>query len=70
MNEQSQESPEVASVAPLAAHPPGVPQTGNEAVDEVLAEVVAVADQPVQEHVAVFEQAHERLRSALDSPGE
>lgn len=70
MNEESQEPTGVATAAPLAAHPPGVPQTGNSAVDEVLAEVVAVADRPVQEHVAVFERAQERLRSALDAPGE
>lgn len=48
--------------------PRGVPQTGNAAVDAILTEVVGVASQPVAEHVAVFERAHERLRAALDSP--
>ncbi len=33
---------------------------------EVVASVEALEGQPVEEHVAVFEQAHERLRRALD----
>ena len=36
--------------------------TGVESVDRVLAEVSALADAPVAEHVAVFERAHEQLR--------
>lgn len=44
------------------------PATGVAAVDEVLVSVQALDDRPVEEHVAVFEQAHERLRRALD-PG-
>ena len=44
------------------------PATGVPAVDDVLASVQALDDRPVEEHVAVFEQAHERLRRALD-PG-
>lgn len=42
--------------------------TGTRAVDDVLASVQALDGRPVEEHVAVFEQAHERLRRALD-PG-
>ena len=42
--------------------------TGVPAVDDVLASVQALDGRPVEEHVAVFEQAHERLRRALD-PG-
>jgi hypothetical protein len=42
--------------------------TGVPAVDEVLATVQELEGRPVDEHVAVFEQAHERLRRALD-PG-
>jgi len=49
------------------ALPPGVPSTGNAAVDAVLAAVVAVAEEPVGAHVPVFERAHEQLRAALDS---
>ncbi|MEO5665776.1 MAG: hypothetical protein ABIR39_21105 [Nocardioides sp.] len=44
------------------------PSTGVAAVDAVLASVQAVDDRPVAEHVAVFEQAHDQLRRALD-PG-
>ena len=42
--------------------------TGVTAVDDVLAAVEALDGRPVEDHVAVFEQAHERLRRALD-PG-
>ena len=42
--------------------------TGLAAVDDVLASVRELDGRPVEEHVAVFEQAHERLRRALD-PG-
>jgi len=42
--------------------------TGNPAVDEVLASLEGLAERPVDEHVAVFERAHEQLRSALDGP--
>jgi hypothetical protein len=54
-------------------HAPGIPpqpdveSTGIEAVDRVLAEVAAVANAPVAEHVQVFERAHEQLRRALDA---
>jgi hypothetical protein len=46
------------------------PRTGIPAVDAVLDDVDALADRPVEEHVAVFEQAHERLRRALDASPE
>lgn len=41
--------------------------TGVASVDQVLAEVAAVADAPVSDHVAVFERAHDQLRRALDA---
>ncbi|WP_210651774.1 hypothetical protein [Nocardioides sp. SYSU D00065] len=44
-----------------------VERTGVTAVDAVLAEVAALADAPVADHVAVFERAHEQLRRALDA---
>lgn len=44
--------------------------TGVEAVDRVLAEVAALADAPVDQHVPVFERAHDRLRRALDAQPE
>ena len=41
-------------------------RTGVEEVDDVLASVEDLDDTPVDEHVAVFESAHDRLRGALD----
>jgi len=41
-------------------------RTGVEEVDAVLESVEALDQQDVAEHPAVFEAAHERLRSALD----
>lgn len=40
--------------------------TGVEAVDRVLAEVAALSESPVDQHVQVFERAHDQLRRALD----
>jgi len=39
--------------------------TGHVQVDEVLQSMADLADRPLDEHVAVFEQAHQTLRSAL-----
>jgi len=50
---------------PTAASP-----TGVVAVDAVLKAVDAVSDRPLEEHVAVFESAHEQLRRALDAAPE
>lgn len=44
--------------------------TGVAEVDAVLASLDGLADQPVAEHVTVFEQAHDRLRRALDAPSD
>ena len=44
--------------------------TGVAEVDAVLASLDGLADRPVAEHVAVFEQAHDRLRRALDAPAD
>lgn len=41
--------------------------TGVDAVDRVLADVAAAVGSPLNEHVRVFEQAHEQLRRALDA---
>jgi len=40
--------------------------TGLASVDTVVRSVEALEDRPVDEHVAVFENAHEQLRRALD----
>lgn len=42
------------------------PSTGNETVDGVIAAVESLDDRPLEEHVGVFEQAHDQLRAALD----
>ena len=41
--------------------------TGMESVDAVLDLVAGLEGRPLSEHVAVFEDAHARLRSALDA---
>jgi len=44
--------------------------TGVAGVDAVVEAVAALEDRPVEEHVVVFERAHEQLRRALDdAPG-
>jgi len=53
----------------MTEHIPETEQrTGVEEVDAVLASLQGLDDSPVEEHPAVFERAHERLRQALDSP--
>ena len=44
--------------------------TGHPAVDEVLASLDDLESRPADEHVAVFESAHERLRAALSGAGD
>lgn len=44
--------------------------TGNAAVDEVLRSMQGLQQRPVEEHVAVFEAAHEKLRAALANAGD
>lgn len=39
--------------------------TGNPTVDAVLESLTELDDKPVEEHVAVFEGAHDALRGAL-----
>ena len=42
-------------------------RTGMDGVDAVIAAVEGLDERPIEEHVGVFEQAHEQLRRALDS---
>lgn len=44
--------------------------TGDPAVDEVLRTMQGLQGRPVDEHVAVFEAAHEKLRAALAQAGD
>jgi hypothetical protein len=43
--------------------------TGHPDVDAVVASLEELDGRPVAEHVAVFESAHDRLRSALAEAG-
>ncbi len=61
----TQSDPETTPSLDTVAEP-----TGNAGVDAAVADVLAVTDRPVGEHVAVFELAHERLRAVLTSPGD
>lgn len=45
-------------------------RTGVPALDSVLDSVAALEDRPLEDHVAAFESAHERLRQALDASPE
>jgi hypothetical protein len=44
--------------------------TGHPAVDEVLRSLDVLGGRPVDEHVAVFEDAHEQLRRTLSGAGD
>lgn len=62
-------SEEQAGIEPGSAEPVApAPETGHGAVDGVIASLAGLAELPVDEHVAVFEHAHEQLRGALDAP--
>lgn len=54
----------------LVASQGSVVETGHPAVDEVLRSLDALDAQPVDGHVAVFEQAHEQLRRTLSGAGD
>jgi hypothetical protein len=66
------EDPEFPGPAEDPAEPETVPpepervRTGAPEVDQVIAAVEELEERPIEEHVAVFETAHERLRRALD----
>jgi hypothetical protein len=62
-------SEEVSVEQPTTAHPTGHP-TGHAGVDEVLASLADLETRPAAEHVAVFENAQERLRAALSEAGD
>ena len=42
-------------------------RTGVDSVDAVIAAVEELEERPIEEHVGVFETAHEQLRRALDA---
>lgn len=41
------------------------PTTGHPQVDAVISAMQGLTERPLEEHVAVFEQAHQTLRGAL-----
>ena len=63
------ESQELSSERPVAQAPP----TGDARVDEAVAQLSRLQGQAAQEHVAILEEVHGRLRDLLDelaeSPG-
>ena len=65
---EEQATPEVTEDAEQTADEPI--RTGVERVDAVVDAVAGLEDRPVDEHVAVFESAHDELRRTLDSQSE
>lgn len=67
------EHPDVPDPVEDPGAPEGVPpepervRTGVEHVDEVIAAVEELEERPIEEHVGVFETAHDQLRRALDA---
>jgi len=49
---------------------PAPVSTGHPAVDEVLRSLDELDGRPVDEHVAAFEEAHDKLRRALSDAGD
>jgi hypothetical protein len=45
--------------------PTSRPHTGEQAVDEALRRLDELAERPVAEHVAVFDDSHRQLQDAL-----
>lgn len=42
-------------------------RTGVDSVDQVITAVGELGERPIEEHVGVFETAHDQLRRALDA---
>lgn len=55
------------SQSPESPAPEQPLRTGEERVDDVIAAVEQLEERPLEEHVGVFEHAHEELRRALDA---
>jgi hypothetical protein len=68
------ETPDGDAVAELQAEVSDAPEegvtTGVQVVDDVLGTLEGLGDLPVEEHLPIFEAAHEQLRGALDTPGD
>lgn len=59
-----------ASTDPTDGERPAPASTGHPAVDEVVRSLGELDGRPVDEHVAAFEEAHDRLRRALSDAGD
>lgn len=68
--DQSGPDESASADAPVADDDTPFQSTGHPAVDEVLRSLDALDGRPVDEHVGVFEKAHEDLRRALSDAGE
>jgi hypothetical protein len=67
MSEQAEHPADAAGASPEEAV--AVESTGHVSVDAVLRSLDDLDDRPVEEHVTVFESAHETLRAALTDAG-
>jgi hypothetical protein len=67
VSEQPERQP---TVAPTDPEDRADARTGDDQVDAALAPLAALDELPVDEHVAVLEQAHAALREALSRPAE
>ena len=55
---------------PASAEEPGLQATEHPEVDAALASLETLPDLPVEEHPALFEAAHDRLRAVLSEGAE
>lgn len=72
---QTEAAPEAApddagDPAPVLDAEESTELTGHPVVDEVLETMRGLQDRPVEEHVAIFEAAHEKLRATLTDAGD
>jgi len=66
----SEQPDEDASVESDAVEATARVSTGHPAVDEVLRSLDHLDGRPVDEHVAAYEEAHDKLRRALSDAGD
>lgn len=68
LEESAGDGPEESAAG--AAAPESAQSTGHDGVDRVLGSLEGLDEQPVDDHVAVFERAHDDLRRALSDAGD
>ena len=67
MTEHSLEGPRLDAAHEQVTEPA---RPGEDVIEGVLASIADLDGRPVSEHVAVFEEAHDRLRDALARAGD